>query len=65
MEKLFTCTVSVIASFRTHIGIEPENTILSDHIDHIRDIRTIPKLEKQVTDAVFRLLTSSGSHITA
>jgi len=64
-KTVFTCTVRVIASFLTHIGIEPEDTILIDRIDTIRDIRTIPELEKQVTNAVIHLLTTSGSHIKA
>jgi multimeric flavodoxin WrbA len=48
----FSCTTKVISAFLSNLGIKPEGEILIDHVDAIRDIRTIAGLEQNVKEKV-------------
>jgi multimeric flavodoxin WrbA len=51
-EENFTCITRVISAFLRNLGIEPVGEILIDHVDAIRDIRTIPDMEQNVKEKV-------------
>jgi multimeric flavodoxin WrbA len=51
-EENFTCTTRVISSFLRNLGILPVGEILTDRMDEMRDIRTIPGLEQNVREKV-------------
>jgi multimeric flavodoxin WrbA len=57
-EENFTCTTMVISAFLRNLGIAPVGEILIDRLDEMRDIRTIPGIEKKVREAVKQNLFS-------
>jgi multimeric flavodoxin WrbA len=54
----FTCTTRVISAFLRNIGISPVGEILVDRLDQVRDIRTIPGLERKVREQIQQNLYS-------
>jgi len=55
-EVNFTCVTRVITAFLRNLDIEPSGEILIDHVDAVKDIRTIPGLERNVKEKIIRLL---------
>jgi multimeric flavodoxin WrbA len=55
-EVNFTCITRVISAFFRNLDIEPAGEVLIDHVDAVRDIRTIPGLEDTVKEKIIRLL---------
>ena len=51
-EENFTCVTRVISAFLRNLGITPAGEILIDHIDSVKDIRTIAGLEDTVRKKV-------------
>lgn len=48
----FTCITRVVSAFLRNLDITPVGEILIDHVDAIRDIRTIPGLKNHVRETV-------------
>jgi multimeric flavodoxin WrbA len=48
----FTCITRVVSAFFRNLGIGPAGQILIDHVDAIRDIRTIVGLEQEIKEKV-------------
>ncbi|MGA2914078.1 MAG: flavodoxin family protein [Methanoregula sp.] len=55
-DENFTCVTRVIAAFLRNLDIIPAGEILIDHVDAVRDIRTIPGLEQNVREKVKQYL---------
>jgi len=55
-EVNFTCVTRVIKAFLQNLDIKPSGEILIDHVDAVKDIRTIPGLERNVREKVISLL---------
>ena len=51
-EDNFTCITRVVSAFFRNLGIQPAGQVLIDHVDTIRDIRTIAGLEQEVKEKV-------------
>ncbi|MHB8163751.1 MAG: flavodoxin family protein [Methanoregula sp.] len=54
-EENFTCITRVISPFMRNLDIEPAGEVLIDHVDAVKDIRTIPGLERNVKEKITRL----------
>jgi multimeric flavodoxin WrbA len=54
----FTCITRVVSAFLRNLDIEPLGEVLIDHVDAVKDIRTIPGLERTVKEKIIHLLTS-------
>lgn len=52
----FTCIISVLLAFFHTLGVMPSGEVLIDRADTIKDIRTLPGKEADVTALVKRLL---------
>jgi multimeric flavodoxin WrbA len=57
-DENFTCITRVVSAFLRNLDIIPAGEILIDHVDAIRDIRTIPGLEQKVREKVKQNLFS-------
>jgi multimeric flavodoxin WrbA len=55
-EENFTCITRVISAFLRNLGIDPVGEILIDHVDAIRDVRTIPGMKQNVKKKVIQHL---------
>jgi multimeric flavodoxin WrbA len=55
-EVNFTCITRVITAFLRNLEIEPAGEVLVDHVDAVRDIRTIQGLESRVKEKISSLL---------
>jgi len=55
-EVNFTCITRVITAFLRNLDIEPSGEILIDHIDAVKDIRTIEGMERIVKEKIISLV---------
>jgi len=55
-EENFTCVTRVISAFLRNLDITPSGEILIDHIDSVRDIRSIANMEETVRKKVKQYL---------
>ncbi|MGB7787574.1 flavodoxin family protein [Methanoregula sp.] len=51
-EDNFICITRVVSAFFRNLDIEPVGQVLIDHVDTVRDIRTITGLEQEVKEKV-------------
>ncbi|MDP2796854.1 MAG: flavodoxin family protein [Methanoregula sp.] len=57
-EENFICITRVVTAFLRNLDIEPAGEVLIDHVDAVKDIRTIDGIEPTVREKIIRLLTN-------